>query len=208
MFQKQPDCVPLNFQWPNDSHLEKIEAFAFAGTTLTEHLFTLPRKFHSSSISPTRESDTTFSLPDGVSESGNSAFFQSSITHLLLPDSLLAFEYAAFANPISLKSVIFGSHAKLSRISDFAFFCSVLTQSEIPFQVTEIGVAAFLVCRNLKTITFPKDGMLEKIDVLAFAYTGLFSLLIESTNLRNISDMEFSNCKSLKHVMLGSPIEL
>ena len=127
---------------------------------------------------------TSYSVPDGVTVIGSSAFMLNNgnhicpnITSIILPSSVTkieknAFEfsrkvesidlpsglteigYAAFYNCAKLKELVIPD--TVTRIAEWAFaYCSSLTEITIPDGVSAIGSYTFPGCSNLKTITLP-----------------------------------------------------
>ena len=79
----------------------------------------------------TNSSLTSVSIPDSVTEIGNSAFAScSSLTNVSIPDSVTEIGYGAFRG------------------------CSGLTSVSIPDSVTEIGYNAFASCSSLTEVIF------------------------------------------------------
>ena len=76
----------------------------------------------------------------------------STITSVVLPDTVTEIREEAFAGCFSLRSVSFGSGLRV--IGDSAFKqCSVLSSAALPDSLTTIGAEAFKNCRNLTSVT-------------------------------------------------------
>ncbi len=83
---------------------------------------------------------------------GESAFdYKTSITSVVIPDSVTSIETYAFDNCHSLASVTIGKG--VTSIGKMAFkACSSLTSVTIPDSVTSINAEAFYTCGNLKWV--------------------------------------------------------
>ena len=77
------------------------------------------------------KSETSFTIPDGVTSIGNGAFYYCGrLTNITIPDSVTSIGVSAF------------------------FFCSHLTSITIPDSVTSIGTYAFYWCYGLTSIKY------------------------------------------------------
>ena len=98
---------------------------------------------------------TSVTIPDSVTAIYSGAFancFQ--LTNISIPNSVTYIGYSAFSDCTSLKSITLPS--SLSSISEALFFgCSQLTTIHIPVSVTSIGNNAFADCPSLMTVTYP-----------------------------------------------------
>lgn len=76
----------------------------------------------------------------------------STITSVVLPDTVTEIREEAFAGCFSLRSVSFGSGLRV--IGDSAFKqCSALSSAALPDSLTEIGAEAFMNCFSLAEVT-------------------------------------------------------
>ena len=79
--------------------------------------------------------------------------FCSSLTSVIIPDSVTSIGEYAFNNCSSLTSVTIGDN--VTTIGSSAFYnCSSLTSVVIPNSVTSIGQYAFKGCSSLTSVTF------------------------------------------------------
>ena len=103
-------------------------------------------------------SDTSVSIPktapngDEVTEIGTRAFCNNtSVTEVILPNTIKVIDYYAFLDCTSLQSVIIP--IGLENIRYYAFEgCTALTEVEIPSSVTSIGEGIFGSCHSLQNI--------------------------------------------------------
>ena len=120
-------------------------------------------------------SGTTYTIPDSVTEIGNSAFsFCTSLTSVNIPDSVTTIGRSAFNNCDSLTSVNIPD--SVTTIGNFAFAgCTSLTSVNIPDSVTSIGNYAFWACDSLTSVNI-------------------------GDSVTTIGDYAFRSCNSLKRV--------
>lgn len=109
----------------------------------------------------------------------------SSVTSVVVPDSVTKIAVAAFQRCISLESVTLGSG--VTSIETSAFMdCSALTHVNIPNNVRSIGLRAFLGCSNLASVII--GNKVTTIGSSAFVLTGnLTSILFRGSPPSNSS---------------------
>ena len=97
-------------------------------------------------------SGNTYTIPDSVTEIGNSAFDSCySLTSVTIPDSVTSIGDYAFRYCDSLTSVNIPD--SVTSIGDYAFaYCESLTSVTIGDGVTEIGAYAFAYCESLTSV--------------------------------------------------------
>jgi uncharacterized protein (UPF0248 family) len=95
---------------------------------------------------------TSVTIPNGVTSIGVNAFSDCvSLTSVTIPNSVINIEISAFFGCRSLASVTIGN--SVTSIGDGAFaWCTSLTSVTIPNSVTRIGDRAFSDCANLTAI--------------------------------------------------------
>ena len=142
---------------------------------------------------------TTVEISDGVTAIGEYAFSKSSITSVVIPDSVtvlgtdpLETGYGVFAWCRELTSVTIGKG--LSEISAEMFMgCEALTSIEIPENIKTIGMWAFNSC-GLKSIVIP-DTVESISDYLFSSCTSLEKVTLPKNE--GIGECMFSNCTAL-----------
>ena len=98
---------------------------------------------------------TSVTIPDSVTAIYSGAFVNCpQLTNISIPNSVTYIGFSAFSSCTSLKSITLPS--SLNSISEALFFgCSQLTTIHIPVSVTSIGNNAFADCPSLMTVTYP-----------------------------------------------------
>ena len=135
-------------------------------------------------------------LPN-VTKIGKSAFFyDSSLSTIILPETLTSIGEQAFYWNNSLSTIILPE--SLTSIGNQAFYCCRnLSSVNISASITELGTNIFSSCTSLSTVNFSEG--LTKIGAGMFNYTGVRSITLPST-ITVIEDMAFSSCSSLTEI--------
>lgn len=159
----------------------------------------------------------TIQLPDGLLKIEYSAFQNSELENISIPDTVTEIGVNAFlecSNLVSIKlsaglkkisSGMFRYDEKLQNVkipdgaekieSSVFIECSGLVEFSLPDSIKEIGDYAFLKCVNLKKIKLPK--YLEKINNETFMYCEKLENVIWPDELKTIEENAFSFCHSL-----------
>ena len=147
----------------------------------------------------------TVILPMGLKEIGASAFYASSITSIVIPNSVETIGISAFENCTQLSEVTLPE--SLTAISSATFrSCFSLSKITLPSTVTSIGSEAFANCYALESLTLPVN--LATIETYAFLNcTGLTSIELPS-KLDFIGDNAFEKCFSLIEVCNNSMLNV
>ncbi|MBQ4586901.1 MAG: leucine-rich repeat protein [Clostridia bacterium] len=143
---------------------------------------------------------TSIVIPDSVTFIGDWAFSNcSSLTSIEIPDSVTSIGYSAFSGCDSLTSVVIGD--SVTSISSYAFSnCSSLTSIEIPDSVTSIGSSAFEGCSSLTSIKIP-DSVTS---IGGYAFRGCSSLtsIVIPDSVTDIGYNVFGGCDSLESITI------
>jgi hypothetical protein len=167
--------------------------------------------------------DTIHGFP--VTGIGFSAFYnETTLTSIVIPDSVTSISDYAFEYCTSLNSISFGNGVttlgifvfagctnlpsinipnSVTSIGDVAFEnCTRLTGVTIGNRVTSIGASAFEQCTSLTSVTIPNSVSSLGDDVFA-ACTSLTSIVIPDSVTR-IGDYAFDECTNLTGVTIGN----
>ncbi|MDE7121278.1 MAG: leucine-rich repeat protein [Oscillospiraceae bacterium] len=147
---------------------------------------------------------TSVIIPDGVTRIGNSAFWEcSSLESITISDSVAGIGSQAFYNCSALTSVTVPDG--IIRIEDYTFHgCSSLESVTIPDSVTNIGQFAFDECSSLKSITIP-NGVIN-IGQFAFGKCSALESITIPDSVTNIAGWAFSYCPALTSVTISNNI--
>lgn len=94
-------------------------------------------------------------LPPNLKEIGEKAFIRSSITELVLPDTVERIDDDAFYGCYDLKKVVFSNN--LQEIGDRAFYMSGLESISFPASLRTIGDCAFEFCTMKTAVEIPEN---------------------------------------------------
>lgn len=95
-------------------------------------------------------------IPEGVKEIGDLAFFMSSIERIVLPSTVKKIGECAFCYCKNLKEVVLSdgiAHLGVCMFQD----CNALVSVKVPNSIKSISSGCFLDCRGLTNIELPQD---------------------------------------------------
>ncbi|MCD8372969.1 MAG: leucine-rich repeat domain-containing protein [Clostridia bacterium] len=152
---------------------------------------------------------TEIVIPDSVTCIEHSAFFDcNSLTSLVIPSRVTSIGNSyTFSYCSSLTNIVFENDSQVTSIGNSLFEgCDSLISIVIPNGVTSIGSQAFYNCSNLKSVMFEENSCLETIGNSAFA--GCISLIsIEIPYAVTTIDVHaFNGCSSLSSVVMHSSV--
>ena len=147
---------------------------------------------------------TSVIIPDSVTSIGEAAFYNcTSLTSVTIPDSVTEIGDCAFQNCTSLTSVTIPDN--VTEIGDFAFRgCTSLRSVTIPDSVTSIGYGAFADCYSLTSITIP-DSVTE-IGDYAFSHCSSLTNITIPDSVTEIGEGVFEYCTSLRSVTIPDSV--
>lgn len=147
---------------------------------------------------------TSITIPNSVKKIEKSAFIETGITNLIIPDSVTYIGDSAFAYCDNLMNVdISGNGA--TTIGNYVFRkCPKLTDVTIGDGVTAIGDYAFGECDNLRNVTIG-NGVKSLGEQAFYSCSSLESVTI-GTGLTAISYETFYKCVKLNNVVIGENV--
>lgn len=132
------------------------------------------------------------------------AFFNNDkITSVIIPDSVIIIDDAAFCECSFLSSVKFGNNVTTIGNNTFAA-CVSLTTGVIPDSVTSIGYFAFDSCNSLTKLVIG-NGM-TCIGENTFTWCINLTTLIVGDNVETICSYAFANCSDLATIVIPSGV--
>jgi hypothetical protein len=139
-------------------------------------------------------------IPDSVTSIADWAFANcSSLTSVTIPDSVTSIGDSAFQNCTSLENITIPDN--VTSIGNFAFAnCSSLTSVTIPDSVTSIGDGAFQNCTSLENITIPDN--VTSIGNFAFPICLSLTSVNIGDGVTSIGNHAFSYCERLDNIII------
>ena len=143
----------------------------------------------------------SFAVPDGVEEIAWSAFSDSQLSSVSMPDGVTKIDAAAFYDCSQLQAV--NIPASVTSIGEQAFYnCSRLQRVDLA-NVWTMGKKAFQNCKGLEYVIANNLGMVPQS---AFeSCTNLKSIEL-SSDINTIGEHAFKNCKALSHIALPAQL--
>lgn len=139
-----------------------------------------------------------YTIPDGVKEIGEGAFFYSGVTKVHVPASVEVIGKSAFYMAYSLQSVDFAAGSKLKTVRDLAFSeCTQLQQIELPASVDSLGANAFTFCDGLRKVTLPAS--LKRLCYGTFSSCVALTRIVVPPACKVIDEFAFGNCTGLSY---------
>ena len=154
-------------------------------------------------------SDTVVVIPESVNDipvtkiAENAFKGKQKITSITVPDSVTEIGNSAFYDCISLEELNLGNGLKAIP-SSMASGCSKLLSIEIPDSVEFIGFGAFRYCSGLTVLVIP-EGVASIGDYAFDGCSGLAGVVI-GDSVNTIGCYAFSNCRSLTDLVIGDSV--
>ena len=139
-----------------------------------------------------------------VTSFGDYAFSNcTSLTSIVIPDSVTSISENAFSGCTSLTSVVIPDSVTSIGYGAFSH-CSSLTSIEIPDSVTSIGAKTFYKCTSLTSVEVG-DSVTRIGDSVFYGCTSLTSIVIPNS-VTSIGEDAFRNCKSLTTIVIPKSV--
>jgi len=171
-------------------------------------------------------SDNNITIPDSVTEIGESAFEDSDIASVVIPNGVKVIGDNAFENCTFLKSINiadsvisigFRAFAECDELSEITlpngltelqpgtfWGCTALRSVKLPESLKEIGGGAFQNCTALPSILIPES--VTELGPNVFAFCSSFTSINIPKNIKVITASLFEECDSLRNISLPSTI--
>ncbi len=148
---------------------------------------------------------TSIKIPDSVTVIGDFAFDEcDNLTSIEIPNGVTSIGEDAFGNCLNLTSIEIPN--SVTSIGDFAFsYCSNLTSVEIPNSVTSIGYGAFSGCSNLTSVVI--NGSLTSNGGYTFGGCASLTSVVIDDSLISIEGYMFKDCDNLTSVYYKGTVE-
>lgn len=138
-------------------------------------------------------------LPNSLEEIFSSAFSNSGLESITVPELLDYVPYGFVSQCFDLKEVRLPEGIK--RIANYAFMdCKSLTEIDFPNSLEEIGEGAFANCDSISSLSLPDN--LKTIGDRAFSYATSLKDISFNDKLETIGKYAFTHCISLRNVVL------
>lgn len=139
-----------------------------------------------------------------VTKIGTSAYANTKITKVVIPNGIKIIENMAFSNCEGLQEVVLGTD--VVEVADGAFMnCYSLSSISLNEGVYRLGHSAFSACYDLKEITIPNS--VELIDKYCFTNSGLEKITLPNA-LYYIAEGTFMGCSKLGKVSLPDTLTI
>ncbi len=152
---------------------------------------------------PRKKKGETYTIPNSVKRIGSNSFASSSLTKVIIPNSVTSIGRGAFYLCFSLTSVVIPD--SVASIESFTFYhCNSLNSLTIGNSVKSIGISAFYFCSRLTSVTIPNS--VNSIGVQSFSNCHSLTSLIIGDSVKSIGSGAFYNCNSLTTVSIPNSV--
>lgn len=183
----------------NATDIKRIEQSAFNGCTKLTDLDISKVDYIGSSAFNSCSSFAPAALFEGLQNIGSSAFANTAITEITIPEGIRYLDESTFSGCKQLQKVSLPE--TLLQIEDYVFNgCNLLSEITIPESVTEIGSCVFQNCDSLKEITIPSNT--EKIGSGLFSYCKNLTTVKCKAVVPPVANGTFTSGMDLNHCTL------
>ena len=140
-------------------------------------------------------------IPCSVENIGKSAFYNSGLTSITIPDTVTAYGGAFLQYCSNLETVKLSNNVSTIPASMF-YGCKSLKDVTMPLSVTAINDSTFYACESLKDTSFLPDGITSLGKSAFYGCTSLVSF-IAPPDLLTIGANCFQDCAALTDVSLN-----
>lgn len=149
---------------------------------------------------PACRKDKTYTIPEGVSEIGENAFYGStSIQSVICSEGVSYIRSSAFYDCRYLQSIDLPENM-ISIGSDAFGFCYDLTQIDLPYDLKEIGSWAFCYCTSLTELVLPES--LTRINAGIFQGCSGMDTITIPDGITLIDSYAFYDCSAISSVTI------
>jgi lactocepin len=152
---------------------------------------------------PRGRKEELYTIPDSVKRIERSAFWDSNLTSITIPNSVTEIDEYAFMYCDNLISIVIPDSVKEIGNSIF-YLCENLTSVTIPDSIISIGNYAFWNCKRLVSINIPNS--VKKIGNSAFAGCNMLSSITIPDSVEEIGSWAFENCNRLTSLFIPSSV--
>lgn len=183
----------------NATDIKRIEQSAFNGCTKLTDLDISKVDYIGSSAFNSCSCFAPAALSAGLQNIGSSAFANTAITEITIPEGIRYLDESTFSGCKQLQKVSLPETLML--IKDYVFNgCNLLSEIKIPESVTEIGSCVFQNCDSLKEITIPSNT--EKIGSGLFSYCKNLTTVKCKAVVPPVANGTFTSGMDLNHCTL------
>jgi hypothetical protein len=142
-------------------------------------------------------------MPNDIKIIGNGVFAKHNLKSIVIPESVVGIENAAFYGCKQLEEITLPSG--LTSIGGNAFSgCEKLESIALPASVRSIGYGCFSECKKLKSVSMP-EGLTE-IPYGAFYLCTSLKAIHLPESITRIEAFAFNRCRSLKTINIPSQV--
>ena len=146
----------------------------------------------------------TFASNGALTRIGETAFYLTKLTSVVIPNTVTAIDYAAFYHIPELTSLTFAPGSRVTVIGNSAFYYTGITSVVIPASVVTIEQGGFAgwpsLSLGLRSVSFEAGSALTTIGVTAFDGS-YFSSVTLPAGVTSIARLAFADSPSLTSIV-------